>query len=427
MSQKTFRDRLVAFLPNSLKLAKNSPSNTFPINSQEKGKKDSRLSQLLVPNRIWRVDMGLDKWRNAVYVAESPPYYNRTELYMLYAQALEDFHLASQLKTAKVEVISEAFAIVDRVTGEIDEDKTHLLRRPWFDQYLNHALDAEFWGHSLVEFMPMGPSDSQLMAQEFTRVVLLPRLNVKPQAGLVVKEPNYIQGVYYREEPWIDNLLEIGDRDDLGLLRIATKEVIIKNNARTDWARAAEKFGMPYLVIKTSTDVESELRKRAEMAANFGANGWAIVDKEDEMTLLEPKGSDAYKVYQEQMTYADDQMSKGTNGQTSTSDQKAFVGSAEVHERVQNTYTKARMRRIQYHVNYELIPFMAKHGYPFDAKNDEFVYLGLMESDDQDGGDNIDTDPTDDPQDDTSKPQPPKKKLAHRGGGMGKRPMGLML
>jgi hypothetical protein len=45
-----------------------------------------------------------------------------------------------------------------------------------------------------------------------------------------------------------------------------------------------------------------------------------------------------------------------------------------------NRYTLARMRRIQNHINFQLIPFLVKNGYPLaDA---EFEFADLRENED---------------------------------------------
>ena len=67
-----------------------------------------------------------------------------------------------------------------------------------------------------------------------------------------------------------------------------------------------------------------------------------------------------------------DETSKAVSWQTGTSDEKAFVGGAEVHERVLNDYVEARKRSQGYHINEELFPFLIENGYPLEGK--EFRY-----------------------------------------------------
>jgi len=154
--------------------------------------------------------------------------------------------------------------------------------------------------------------------------------------------------------------------------------VIRKEYALSDWSRRNEKYGMPFLVVQTQSRNEKELNEKEDMAANFGANAWAILDDQDKITMMESNQSFAYQSFRDYADWADKAISILINGQTGTTEEKSFVGSAEVHERILNTYTKARMKRIQYHINFELLPFLRSHGYPI-PEDAEFQYLDLEE------------------------------------------------
>lgn len=169
--------------------------------------------------------------------------------------------------------------------------------------------------------------------------------------------------------------MELGEPDDLGLLQVLAREAIWKNYSRTDWSRHSEKFGMPYITIKTTTKDEKEIDKLEDMASNFGSNGYAILDDEDDFSLVESSKTDAYKIYLEKVNYCDAQISKVISGQTGTSDEKSFVGSAEVHERILEEYILAMLRDFQDHCNFELFPFLIRHGYPLQGLMLQFTDL----------------------------------------------------
>jgi len=83
------------------------------------------------------------------------------------------------------------------------------------------------------------------------------------------------------------------------------------------------------------------------------------------------------------------------NGQTGTSDEKAFVGSAEVHERILDDWHHSRLRRYANIINYKLIPFLVYHGYPLEGLTGTFKELMAVETPggneqgpDADGGQN---------------------------------------
>ena len=317
-----------------------------------------------------RVEMEMRIWKRAVEQAEYILRPRRNELYRVYHRAMEDDHLLGQVRTAHFTVQMADFKLMR--DGQELEDEKALLERPWMLNYIRHCVDAELWGHSLVEF-----DGRKNDVGEFTRVMLVPRIHVRPEYGLVVVFEHDEDGIPYREQPYEDFLLEIGEPEDLGLLKVLSKLAIRKEYAMVDWSRRNEKYGMPFLAIKTATRNKEEIDEKAKMAAEFGSNSWAIFDDQDDVQMLESFASYTYQSFESLADRMDRGMSILVNGQTGTTEEKSFVGSAEVHERILNTYTKARMLRIQNHINEKLMPFLVRHGYPLDGV--EFQYLDLLE------------------------------------------------
>lgn len=318
-----------------------------------------------------RVELELKTWKTAVEMAEDPIRPRRNELLRLYHRAMEDDHLLAQVRTARFTVQMGGFKIMENDT-EL-EDATDLLARPWFDEYLQLAVDAELYGHSLVEFNPERDAKG-----EFQNIFLVPREHVRPETGEVVLYIHDEKGLMYREPPVNKYLVEIGRPYDLGLLKVASKTVIRKEYALTDWSRRNEKYGMPFLVVRTASRNQKELDEKADMAENFGSNAWAILDDQDQIDMLESNQTFAFQSFKDYADWADKAVSILINGQTGTTEEKSFVGSAEVHERILNTYTKARMLRIQNHINYGLIPFLRKHGYAIPEEA-YFQFTDLLE------------------------------------------------
>lgn len=341
----------------------------------------------------------IDKWEDAMMQAKDPNNPNRYELYSLYAWALLDAHLFSQVRTAHITIQRSAFEVYKN--GRLDEKLTDLFKRPWFIQYIKHILDAEFWGYSLVEF------DPNMDNGEFTQIHLIEREHVKPETREVLLRPFDQTGICYTDQPFNKWLIGIGEPNDLGLLELATKEIIYKEYSRRDWSIRSEKFGMPFIIIKTTATKESELDEKEEMAANFGSNGYALLDSDDEFELIEPKNSGGHDIYKDKAEYCDKNISKLINGQTSTSDEKSFAGSAAVHERLLNDYSYSRLRRILYHINFELFPFLIQHGYPLKGAKLQFKDLIAKTKESS----NKDTEPKENEEDDLEKKKRPLNKI----------------
>lgn len=332
----------------------NAPKASF----KEMAKSDKkRLSYALQRQRIFLADTGQDELKAAIMMAEDPHNPRREYLYAFYKQTMRDLHIKSQIRTAINKVISEPGAIVNRNSKAINKDLTELLQKQWFEDTLRYYLETEFWSHSLIEYGVMEP-DPETGKLIFKQVCLIPREHVRPETGELLIRPSDTTGFPYREAPYNKWLIEAGNPEDLGLLADLSANAIYKRFSKSDWSRSSEKWGDPLLVIKSSSDDDAENAKKEEFAANFGNNGYVIVDDDDEVDMLERSNSDGYNIYKEFCAYLDSENSKGINGQTATSDEKSFVGSAEVQERIMYDYTTERLRGLFYFVNDKVIPFL---------------------------------------------------------------------
>lgn len=317
---------------------------------------------------VYRIAAEMKTWRTAIVAAENPQRPDRRLLYALYREIELDDQVTTQLRIAKATVTNAPFEVMR--DGQTNEELQKIFQRPWFEDYLRWSVDTEFWGHSLLEF------DPKMMNGEFRNLYLIPRDHVKPEYGEVTVYTNDEKGFEYRGNRELKYLLELGRPWDLGLYRIVAVPVIRKRYADTDWSLFSEKYGMPFLTIKTASRQKNELDAKEEMARNFGANGWAILDDQDDIgTLFSNYTGTGHNTFKDRMLDSDDRIAKIINGQTGASDEKAWVGSAEVHERILNDFVKARLTNIQYHINFQLLPFLASHGYP--VANCEFEFTEL--------------------------------------------------
>jgi hypothetical protein len=355
-------DRLL----NSRKSHENTDSQKKHLNlKHDAPKKDKKRysTQIQRLQSVPMAEIGQDKLRAAIAQAEDPNFPLRYELYMIYKEVMRDFHLKSQVRTAIFKVVKEPFVVSKG--GKPSEDLTVLLQKQWFEDCLWLALEAEFYGHSLIEFQPMQEIEGRM---EFTQVKLIPREHVRPETHEILLRPFDHKGIDYTM-PGLDSIyLPAGDSEDLGLLADAARYAIYKKYSMGDWANSSEKFGDPILIVQTASDDEKENNKKEAWARSFGKDGYAILDDQDKINLLQRNSQGtAHLIYKDFMSAMDDENSKGVNGQVSTSDEKSFVGSAEVQERILNDYTEARLRAIYYFVNNMVLPFLVKNGGVYEA------------------------------------------------------------
>lgn len=354
--------------PNETKLAKGD---------------NKRVAHRLNRYRRFRAELEMDVWRNAIIRAEDPIRPRRLFLLELYKEVLRDYHLLSQVRNRIIKTTGSPYALFPVGGDEPDWELTRLFETGWFRKYMKYVLESIYYGHSLFEFQALKPArDSVPVAEEISDVVLIPRNHVVPEEGIVLINDWDESGLPFREAPWSEWLMEAGEPDDLGLLLPAVREVIWKIYSRTDWARASEKFSMPLLAMATAGMDDKEIDKMEEMAANFGSNGYVLLDDLDNMDMKESQKTDAYRIYLELCKYCDDMNSKGITGGTSLTDEKAFVGSAEVQERGANDIVEDDMRLVSTHVNEKLIPFLMGVNYPLSGYELRFISLHNADEDD---------------------------------------------
>lgn len=307
----------------------------------------------------WETELQINTFEENVKLAEDLLIPDRKFLLGHYDEFVKDGHVSATIGQRKNKVLAEPFAIYDD-NGNVIDDQTDLLLRPWFEKFLSYSLDEVFFGHSLIELLFDKGSN---MVHD---CAIIPRDHVRPEYGhLLPDATNFDNHWEYRKNPLLKNkLIEvIRDARFLGSLLTVGKYVIYKKYAHTDWSRHSERYGSPMMVAFTNTIDKESLDQKEEFLRDFGHNGYALLNEGDKVELLESAKTDPFKIYLEQLNYCNSEISKALLGQTGTTDEKSFVGSAEVHERVLDDFLVADMRRIKYVVNDRLIPSLQYFGY----------------------------------------------------------------
>lgn len=342
--------------------------------------KRAMLTWRLKRQFIYKIKLEVDKIRQAIDFAKNPLRYDRRLLYAIYNEVELDDQVIAQKRIAVVDVQQAPFEVMQK--GKANEELMTCFECPWFHDFLEACVTTEFWGHTLIEFDANRDEDGHLQA-----FACVDREHVRPNYGDVLIQPTDIVGIPYRDADTFPYLFEIGRPDDLGLYHVVAIPTTRKRYADTDWSLFSERFGSPFLTIKTASRDPKELDSKEEMASNFSSNGWAILDDQDEIGVVTANSNgQGQTTFKDRMALADDQIARLINGQTSTSDEKAHVGAAEVHERVLGKFTMARMKWIQYCINFRLIPFLVGHGYA-QLKGAKFEFLELRKKEKEEGGD----------------------------------------
>lgn len=301
----------------------------------------------------------INTWRKATMSARDVLMPRRLELLRIYETVMmSDDELPVAYRNAHVDVQSAPFVILR--DGVEQKKAKSLFDKTWFQDFLTTALDEEFYGYSVCEFDPSRDENG-----EFKKLIQFPREHYRPETGEILKYVHDNTGIPIADLQTAGfKILALGGEKNYGILEVVSRVCIQKQYTLTDWSIRNERFGMPFVWLTTDLRRTDELRKREDMMAGFASNGWGIGSDSEKLEFHEP--SSAGNGHLSFLTFtdrADKQIDKLVNGQTGTSNDKAYVGAAMVHERTMGQFTKSRLRRIQNFVNDTLIPFLIENGY----------------------------------------------------------------
>lgn len=325
--------------------------------------------------QLQRVRQDAQKFNVALQAAESPMFPNRFLLMQTYQQIILDGQVQSGLLQRKSKVLSQRY-VLRGADGEENEELAKLFNAKWFYDFQSLALDSIFWGYSLVQFGPV-------LNDAFEYANLVPRIYVVPEYSLVRENTATVtEGVVFTEPPYNNWCIGVGEKRNLGLGMYLAPYVIWKKNAMAAWAEFAEVFGSPVRIGKTDVRDETTRRNMENMMKNMSVASWAVLDLNDSIDLVQASRTDAYQVFDKMVERCNSEISKIILGQTGTTDEKSYSGSANVHENVAGMIGKQDIVNMEFVVNNQLIPMMIRLGFPLQGYKFEYdttEQLSLMD------------------------------------------------
>jgi phage gp29-like protein len=309
--------------------------------------------RITTPTQLYRGFTNIETYKIAVTKAESLTAPQRSELYKVYKNIELDAHLTAAVNQRKNLTLSKDFDVL--LNGEENEDLEKIIKQKWFRDFLDYSLDAIYYGHSLIQF-------DSVIDNAFKSVELVPREYVKPEFHIVTNTYADLSGTDYLEAPYNNWCIGVGKPKDLGLYLKAAPLVIWKKNALGAWSEFVEIFGSPIRIGKTDVRDEETRANMESMLRNMGVASYGVFDTNDLIELVESNRSDAYNVFDMMIQRCNSEISKLILGQTGTLDEKAYVGSAEVQERVLKNVAYNDEFFIEGVLNYQLVPMMTRLG-----------------------------------------------------------------
>jgi len=329
------------------------------------GKKNPNiLIQQIDIRQVNRSIVDIDTWRNAIRAAESIINPNRKLLYELYTDIMLDGRLSSAISKRIMSITTTDLKFVD---NDKDVDLINdLIDTEEFASLQEQILESIFWGYSLInlDFLP-----------DKITPTLIDRRHVKPELGLVVRNPGDTAGISYLEPPHTDWTLAVGNPKNLGKILAACQYVIYKRGNFGDWAQFAELFGMPFRKGTYNGYDEVARQKLVQALDEMGSAAYCVIPEGTNIEIPQNYGNaGSNAVYKELRNACNEEISTIIVGQTLTMTQgdKGARSLGEVHKDVEDAIYLNDRKFILKVLNNKLKPLLIKHGYP--VGNGKFVY-----------------------------------------------------
>ena len=327
------------------------------------GSNVTRPGATIILTQPQRFSIGLDDYMQSIRGAENVDFTRRVRLYDIYSESLMDPHLFSVVQKRKSGVLGRKIEF--RRSGVADDKVNRQIASPWFLRFLGDALDAEYWGFTLVQFY--------INEKGWIDYYLVPRKHVDPVLRVIKTRQDDLMG-----EPF-DNyadLLMIRGKEPLGILARTAPYVIYKRGTIGDWAQLAEIFGRP--IRKYTYDASDPEARRASLEAAESQGGASVFLCPDgsKLEFIEPGNlsgsSDMYSALTDRYNA---EMSKAVLGNTLTTEASKTGTQAlgTVHNKVELELIEQDALSILNLLNYDMTEQFAALG--INTQGGEFVYV----------------------------------------------------
>lgn len=311
------------------------------------------IQQVVVkPNKRATQDIG--NWRQALKSAESDNP-RRTLLYDLYEDILLDGTLPTLIEK-RIDAITNAHLVFKDNNQKEVEEVQKLVGKSWFEEMLTEIMNSKFWGHTLLEFT----------FGDQIKLDLIPRKNVDPRKGLVLKNQTDTTGIEYRIPTYNPYILEVGKPRDLGILLRVAQYVIYKRGDFGDWAQFAELFGMPFRTGKYDDFDENGREQLEKTLDEAGSAAWAVIPKSTELDTVANNSNSTGETFERLKNACDKEITISILGQTMTTHATSGSGYAQgkIHQDVEGEKHKTDKKFVARILNEKLTPILELAGFP---------------------------------------------------------------
>lgn len=295
----------------------------------------------------------IDDWIMSVTSATDPDDPRRGLLYRFYQSLYNDEHLQTTIDNRVLPVQQAEFNLVDDNDNE-DREAKKLLDRPWYHQLIRICFLHQLQGVSLADISHL---DDNL---EISHVEEVPMSNYIPQQMIIVKEESDKTGWSYKDGALEPYYVQFGNAWALGMLNELAVIILAKKLGLGSWMNYIEKYGIPPVFVTSDRQDKKRLDELFEMMQDFRNNFFAVLSGNEKVEYGKEAGGNTTNAFLPLEERCDNQISKRLLGQTGTTENGAWEGTAEVHERVEKSRHEYDKMIFQFYFNYIIIPKLVK-------------------------------------------------------------------
>lgn len=295
-------------------------------------------------------------WQTAVMAATDPKNPRRELLYFIYQSLLRDDDLQATIENRVLPLQMASYRMVDKKTGEHVKEATELLERTWFQDLRRMSVMSTLQGNLLVSLSEkLNPK-----TLEIEEIAEVPQCNYVAQAGVIVENPYDQQGISYREGGLDTYYYQFGKDWDLGLLNVLAIPIFAKKLGFGSWISYIDQFGIPFMFVVTDRMDEKRREELFDMMNEMRSGRYAVLQGQERIDFGKEASSGTTNAFEPFMERCHGIITRLILGQTGTTNNEAFEGTSEVHERVEKYRHEADKLRFMYLFNYDIIPRLVK-------------------------------------------------------------------
>ena len=295
-------------------------------------------------------------WQNA-RMSRYDPFNPVTYLIQqLYKDAMLDNHLQGAIQQRILRVVNK-IAVFKDAEGKQDDDRSKQINKKWFRHAMRKAMESKFYEYSMFLI-------SDFTSGSIRKLVDIPRENIIPEKGLLLKEAHNPAGVAIRYEDFSNFLIYVQlSPDKGGILERIAPMTIYKRHSWASWDEFEQIFGVPIRIAKTMINTKKHKDELQEWLQMMGTSSYGIFDKQTEIEIKENQKTDSFNVFDKKIERINKEMSKGIVGQTMTMDDGSSKSQADVHLQVFQDITDADIADVQDWINDDFIPVLRNLGF----------------------------------------------------------------